>query len=115
MSQQNRTTGNSTWQAATYLNSFALTAADASLRQSLTKIFGNSPELSGNRRLTIFAHGRHAAVASFACGDVDRDLTEQRDTQPFRFALAAAASKDLVCRLLLEKKKISGTIPARPR
>src|SRR5215472_8020856 len=86
----------STGQPVLYLSPAALAAADASLRQSFTDSCGDLSELGSHERLSVFAGNRDAAIARFARSDIDRDLTEQGDPQPLRFAFAAAASENVV-------------------
>ena len=46
--------------------------------------------------MSIFAGNWDAMIARFARGNIDGDLTEQRDAQPLRFTFAAAASENIV-------------------
>jgi hypothetical protein len=77
--QQNRITGIGRGSSAIYLVSFGREATDVSLRQNLTKTFGDPFEFGGNGRLPVLAHDRHAAVPRYARCDVDWDLAKQWD------------------------------------
>src|SRR3954454_1280052 len=65
-------------------------------RQRLLQLPRNSFELCRNRRVPIFPHDRHPAVSRLARRYVDRNLTQQRNAQTFRFALTTAASENIV-------------------
>src|SRR5205807_3985621 len=66
--------------------------AEAGLWQGLADLFRYPSEFGSHRRSAIFVHDRHPAIACFARGDVDRNLTEERNSQAPGFAFAAAAS-----------------------
>src|SRR5205807_4050359 len=70
--------------------------AEAGLWQGLAELFRYPSEFGSHRRSAIFVHDRHPAISWFARGDVDRNLTEERNSQAPGFAFAAAASEDVI-------------------
>src|SRR5256885_11429350 len=53
-------------------------------------------EFSGDWGIAVFSRNRQAAIAGFTGCNVDRDLAEERDPEPSRFAFAAAGTEDVV-------------------
>src|SRR4029077_3059754 len=82
-------------------------ASRAILQQRLSDMSRDFVELSSHRRSAVFAHDGDPAIAGLARGDVDWNLTEQRNSQPPRFAFAAASSKDIVALAVRRRHEVT--------